>query len=131
MTQIYLSIVDNGGIYKHWSLFIDGHSKIILQAKGSDGRFRYEPERIDPRGLSGLIELVPLFEVDEGAKVDIVKALACQVRVRSDVHGWNCQDWVLGCLDKLEEKGVVDGEDMEYKERKKYVMGKVEGLVEV
>lgn len=58
-----------------------------------------------------------------------LKAVARDIPVRSDIHGWNCQDWVLDFLDKLEEEDIIDGADSRYRERKLYVRGKVEGLV--
>ncbi|KAE8374233.1 hypothetical protein BDV26DRAFT_300360 [Aspergillus bertholletiae] len=131
MVGVHVAIITDEGVFKHWAIFIDvprESDKIMLQARGSDGRFRYEPEYGDARGLSGLDELVFLFQV-ESAEATWPKAAANELPVRSDIHGWNCQDWVLDFLDKLEEDDLIDGEDRAYREQKSYVRGKVEGLV--
>ncbi|KJJ35543.1 hypothetical protein AFLA70_12g006270 [Aspergillus flavus AF70] len=131
MVGVYVTIITDEGVFKHWAIFIDEPheaDKIMLQARGSDGRFRYEPEYGDARCLSGLDELVFLFDV-ESTGTSTLKAVARDIPVRSDIHGWNCQDWVLDFLDKLEEEDIIDGADNRYRERKLYVRGKVEGLV--
>ncbi|KAE8352764.1 hypothetical protein BDV28DRAFT_157606 [Aspergillus coremiiformis] len=117
MTKIHIAITTDSGIYKHWGIFLDS-AKTILQVRGSDRRFRYEPEDRDARDLDGLDELIFLCDVDE-EKTRRVRRVASMVPVRSEVHGWNCQDWVMEVLDRLEEEGF----------RYFYVRGKMEGLV--
>ncbi|KAE8342430.1 hypothetical protein BDV24DRAFT_162320 [Aspergillus arachidicola] len=131
MVGVYVAIITDEGVFKHWAIFIDEPhepDKIMLQARGSDGRFRYEPENGDARCLSDLDELVFLFNV-KSTETSTLKAVASDIPVRSDIHGWNCQDWVLDFLDKLEEENIIDEANDGYRERKLYVRGKVEGLV--
>ncbi|KAF5861867.1 hypothetical protein ETB97_012418 [Aspergillus alliaceus] len=131
MVKIYLAVSSDSGVFKHWGIFLDESQesdKIVLQVRGSDGRFRYEPESGNARRLVGLEELVYLFDVED-SKTGIVRAIARELPVRSEVHGWNCQDWVLDFLEKLEEEGIVSKTDMGYEGRKDYVRGKLEGLV--
>ncbi|GAB1195710.1 hypothetical protein APSETT444_004973 [Aspergillus pseudonomiae] len=120
MVGVHVAIITDEGVFKHWAIFIDephASEKIMLQARGSDGRFRYEPEYGDARCLSGLHELVFLFDVKD-IETGRLKAIAGGLPVRSDIHGWNCQDWVLDFLDTLEEEDIIDGKDSGYKERK-------------
>ena len=131
MVGVYVAIITDKGVFKHWAIFIDEPhepGKIMLQVRGSDGRFRYEPEYGDARCLSGRDELVFLSDM-ESTRTSILKAIARELPVRSDIHGWNCQDWVSDFLDKLEEEDIIKGGESGYRERKSYVQGKVEGLV--
>ncbi|KAE8313801.1 hypothetical protein BDV41DRAFT_576507 [Aspergillus transmontanensis] len=114
MVGVYAAIITDESVFKHWAIFIDEPhepEKIMLQARGSDGRFRYEPEYGDARCLSGLDELVFLFDV-KSTETSTLKAVASDIPVRSDIHGWNCQDWVLDFLDKLEEEDIINGADI-------------------
>lgn len=123
---------DDQSIYKHWGLFIDGRrkaDKVILQAMGSDGRFRFDAELTDARQLQGLVELVYLCDV-ELAKVDTIKDIAGKLPIQNGVSGWNCQDYVLDLLATLEEKHVIDAHDGGYQERKSSLEKKQEGLPE-
>ncbi|KAJ5105242.1 hypothetical protein NUU61_002589 [Penicillium alfredii] len=124
---VFVSIHDDDGVYKHWAVFIDGiNDKALLHVKGSDGRFRYEPETRDARRSKSLVELVHLCNVDV-AKISEIKAVAGQVIVRNESRGWNCQDYVLELLEALEEKGLVGG-DVHYFEQKAYLEAQLEGL---
>lgn len=123
---------DDQSIYKHWGVFIDGRrkaDKVILQAMGSDGRFRFDAEFTDARQLQGLVELVYLCDV-ELAKVDAIKDIAEKLPIRNGISGWNCQDYVLDLLATLEEKHVIDAQDGGYQERKSSLEKKQEGLPE-
>lgn len=124
---IYVSISEGDGIYKHWAIFIDGpNEKALLQVKGSDGRFRYEPETEDVRQSPTLVELIHLCDVDD-AKASTIKALASGVNLKSESPGWNCQDYVLDLLGILEAKKIVKG-DEDYLKQKAHVVGQLEGL---
>ena len=123
---------DDQSIYKHWGVFIDGRrkpDKVILQAMGSDGRFRFDAEFTDARQQHGLVELVYMCDA-ELAKVDAIKDIAEKLPIKNGISGWNCQDYVLDLLAALEEKHVIDAQDGGYQERKSSLEKKQEGLSE-
>ncbi|OJJ87338.1 uncharacterized protein ASPGLDRAFT_166032 [Aspergillus glaucus CBS 516.65] len=123
-------INDPGSVFKHWALAIpnpDDPGYVLLQARGSDRRFRYEPETARDLESIGLVELVKLCRVDAGKTIQI-KDVASKITIRNDISGWNCQDYVLDLLGSLEGGGIIDGKGERYKERRAYVQGKVEGL---
>lgn len=99
----------------------------MLQAKGSDGWFRYEPENRDARRSRSLVELVYICDVDV-AKVSMIKGVASKVPVKNVISGWNCQDYVLDLLDTLEEDEIVN-KNTGYQKQKTKVRAKQEGLV--
>ncbi|RHZ51901.1 hypothetical protein CDV55_103708 [Aspergillus turcosus] len=127
--KIYVAIFQDDGVYKHWALFIDEPQadETLLNVRGSDGRFRYEPEKRDDRHSETLVEQVYLCEVDV-AKANTIRDVARKVPVHNEISGWNCQDYVLDLLDELEESKVMDTEDEVYRRQKSYVQGKQEGL---
>ncbi|PGH04720.1 hypothetical protein AJ79_06999 [Helicocarpus griseus UAMH5409] len=137
-TPIYTAILNDGTIYKHWTLFIDApppHQKLSLNALGSsEGVFRYECTEItgannNPRDNPGLEQLYHLCDIDT-ADAGKVRDVAGQLKIRNEVKGWNCQDFVLDLLEALEEKGIVDTErgDGRYGERKERLRGMQDGL---
>lgn len=128
--SIYVAIYNDGGVYKHWGLFIDEPQeadKMLLHVKGSDGRFRYEPEARDARRSASLVELVYLCGVNV-TKISAIKSAASKVIVHNEVRGWNCQDYVLDLLDALEKEAIVSNQDAGYRNQKILVRGKQEGL---
>ncbi|EAW17756.1 uncharacterized protein NFIA_076890 [Aspergillus fischeri NRRL 181] len=127
--KVYVAISDDGGVYKHWALFIDEPEadEILLNARGSDGGFRYETERRDVRHDESLVELVYLCDVDV-AKANTIRDIARTIPVHNEISGWNCQDYVLDLLDELEERKVMDSEDEVYRRQRTYIAGKQEGL---
>ncbi|KAJ5468089.1 hypothetical protein N7475_005841 [Penicillium sp. IBT 31633x] len=127
---IYVAISLGDGVYRHWGLFIDApqdEDKILLQAAGSDSRFRYESEMKDSRNSEGLVELIPLCDVDL-AEITCIKTIASQVTIHNDIRGWNCQDYVLDLLEALEKQQVVDSKDTTYQKQKRLVSSRQEGL---
>ncbi|KAF4220309.1 hypothetical protein CNMCM8980_007814 [Aspergillus fumigatiaffinis] len=127
--KVYVAISDDGGVYKHWALFIDQAEAeaTLLNVRGSDGRFRYETEKRDVRYDESLVELVYLCDVDV-AKANTIRNIARTIPVHNEISGWNCQDYVLDLLDELEERKVIDGEDELYRMQRTYVAVKQEGL---
>jgi len=128
--SIYTAIYDETGIFKHWSLFLDGTTdvdKTELQVMGSDGRFWFEEKNANPRDAQDLLELVYLCELDAD-QLGSIKDIAKRVPVRNEIAGWNCQDFVLDLLDALEDDGVIDAGNEAYVKRKENLRGRQDGL---
>lgn len=129
---LYVTIHTGGGVYKQWRLYLDGPSptqKIIYQVRGSTHRYRFETRTEDYRKSEDLLESIFLCDV-ELEKFGLVDKFARSVVVRNRGAGWNCQDFVLELLERLEEEGVLDGSEEGYRNAVGVVRGKVEGLVE-
>lgn len=127
---LFLAITKSDGVFKHWGLFIDEENqknKTVLQVKGSDGQFRYQPETKDVRTSPDLLELIYICNVDVTKATNIQK-IASETAVHNDIGGWNCQDYVLDLMELLEEKRVLNGADGAYRMRMDYVRGIQEGL---
>ncbi|KAJ5688702.1 hypothetical protein N7462_003094 [Penicillium macrosclerotiorum] len=127
---IYVAILPGEGAFNHWGLFIDGttdQDKALLQVKGSDGQFKYEPETRDARQSEGLIELFYLCHVGV-IKVEEIKAAADQATIYNDIPGWNCQDYVIDLLEELQEKAIMGNQNQDFEKQMVLLRGKQEGL---
>ncbi|KAB8212860.1 hypothetical protein BDV33DRAFT_186010 [Aspergillus novoparasiticus] len=127
---LHVAIYDDGGVYKHWSLFLDGPTdleKIILHIMGSSTRYRFEMRNSNARNSSSLLELVYLCHVDN-SKINDIKDAAQKMTIHNEAPGYNCQDYILELLDELEEKNIVDRRNQSYKSNRKKVEDKQEGV---
>lgn len=129
--RLYVAIYDDGGVYKHWSLFIDGPTddeKIILHIMGSSTRYRFDKRNSNARESASLVEMVYLCDV-QNSKIDAITDAAENATIHNEFPGYNCQDYILELLDDLEEKGIINRNDAGYKRNRKTVEGKQEGMI--
>src|SRR5690349_10674970 len=106
---LMVAIYDNPGI-KHWSLFLKAESnadKTIIHLLGGP-RQRYFRDVRAPSDAcisNSLIELCFLCDID-ASQIDAVKELAWVIPLRNEqCNDYNCQDFILDLLDRLEEEG--------------------------
>ncbi|PYI05342.1 hypothetical protein BO78DRAFT_447680, partial [Aspergillus sclerotiicarbonarius CBS 121057] len=127
-SALHVAIYNGGGVYKHWSLFIDGPTeKTILNIVGSSTRYRFEERDSNARESATLVELVYLCDVDD-SKISAIKDAADKMTIRNEAPGYNCQDYILDLLDHLEGKSIINGNNANYKKNRETVEGKQEGL---
>lgn len=128
---LHVAIYDDGGVYKHWGLFIDGPTKsekIILHIVGSSTRYRFDKRESNARESASLVEMVYLCDVYD-SKIGPIKDAAEKATIHNEAPGYNCQDYILELLDDLEEKGIINCNDAKYKKNRENVESKQEGLV--
>lgn len=129
---LHVAIHENdSGVYKHWSLFIDGPTdteKIELNIKGSSTSYYFEMmESSNARESASLLELIHLYDAD-ASTIGVIKDAGRNATIHNEYPGYNCQDYVLELLDELEAKGIIDGKDAKYRKNRKIVESKQEGL---
>ncbi|KAF4235220.1 hypothetical protein CNMCM8980_003605 [Aspergillus fumigatiaffinis] len=127
---LYVAIYEDGGVYKHWSLFIDGPTaleKTIVHIVGSSTRYRFQERNSNARESASLVEMVYLCDVPN-SKINAIVRAAEKTIIHNEFPGYNCQDYVLDLLDALEEEGIVSPNDANYKKNRKTVESKQEGL---
>lgn len=127
---LHVAIYNDGGVYKHWSLFINGPTdaeQTILHIIGSSTRYRFQMRNSDSRKSASLSELIYLCDVS-ASKIDVIKEAAEKAPIHNQYPGYNCQDYVLELLDDLEAKRIIDGKEANYKKKKEVVKSKQEGL---
>ena len=81
----------------------------------------------DARKSASLSELIPLCDVPV-SKIGSIKDAAEKAPIHNQYPGYNCQYYVLELLDDLEAKNIIDGKDSKYKNNKRVVQNKQEGL---
>lgn len=129
-SELHIAIYNDGGVYKHWALFIDGPTdpeKIILNIMGSSTRYRFEMRNSNAREEAALLELVYLCHVDN-SKINAITDVAQEITIHNEAPGYNCQDYILQLLDELEEKEVLDHGDTSYIQNRKKIEDKQEGF---
>lgn len=127
---LHVAIYNDGGVYKHWSLFIDGPTKAeqtILHIMGSSTNYRFEMRTSNARESASLLELIHLCDVS-ASKIDAIKNVAAEAPIFNQYPGYNCQDYVLELLSDLEKRGIIDGREAMYQRQKEVVKSKQEGL---
>lgn len=128
---IHVAIDNQGVLYKHWSLFIEGEKdadKNLFHAVGSQCHFRFEEQQSDARNSKSISELFAICEID-GSRVQAVRNIAKAVPIRNDDPTWNCQDYVLDLLDELENNNIVpSSEHPGYDRKKRRLAAKQDGL---
>ncbi|GBF60941.1 hypothetical protein TMEN_3403, partial [Trichophyton mentagrophytes] len=62
------------------------------------------------------------------SKIGTIKDAAKNIIIHNEYSGYNCQDYVLELLDNLEEKNIIDKNEVNYRYNKEAVRGKQEGL---
>lgn len=115
MPKLYVAMFrPEAGNYEHWALYLD-HSPehTIYEVIGDSPTF--QPSVSSGKPTSSLRHRRSIFVYDIIA-VDIPaleKAISTMEPDNSTSH-WNCQDYVIEILDKLEEEFIIDGDDEEF-----------------
>jgi hypothetical protein len=113
------------GGYTHWAVCLeidneDGSDKeyLIIQANGSQGRFRLNMAFKKPEDSSKFIQKAPVFNLWKDAARRIVE-IARGLRIRNEEGTYNCQDFVMDLLkaivqEFLDENDEDDEESIDY-----------------
>jgi hypothetical protein len=94
---------------------------------GSSTSYRFEMRNSDPRQWDTILEVIYMSHVS-ASDGPAIKEAGKNAVIHNEAPGYNCQDYVLELLDELEERGIIDGSDGGYGERKAYVKSKQEGF---
>ncbi|KAJ9244375.1 hypothetical protein DTO169E5_1980 [Paecilomyces variotii] len=118
------------GNYQHWALTIEQESSkcIIIEVVGQHPMFTrniIEKRPEDSRRFIGKIYLGVISKRD----IESIKKLAMSQPVENEIVEWDCQDYVLELLDKLEEEFILDADDEEYNEARKELQKRRGGIV--
>ena len=105
------------GNYEHWALYLDTKDK-IYEVTGTSPHFRRnvipgKPTSTNRHKRSIFVHPIKLFD-----STAFEKAVAA-VRLENSISHWNCQDYVIEVLDKLEDECMIDGDDKAYIAAKK------------
>ncbi|CAG8027837.1 unnamed protein product [Penicillium salamii] len=104
------------GNYYHWALQIEnGEESIVFEVEGEHPQFVRKVLEIKAEESGSFLgkEYVGVI-----SKPDIqrVKDVASTIHVDNETVEWDCQDYVLEILDKLEEDYILDENDGDYRD---------------
>lgn len=98
----------------HWSFFIEkesvGSSRLGIehQLRGMPGSFYYPgPENVELEKLQPRKNELDVGQLDSSELAEIHDILKLIRIDKVESSGWNCQDWTLDAMAKLQERGVV------------------------
>lgn len=112
------------GNFAHWALCAETEeTSKIYEVVGSHGSFTRHTIEARPQHSNRYMESIALGEV---ADVDfkLFETGINDTIVDNDTSEWDCQDFVLEILDKLEEECIIDGDDKFYQKQKKKIQEK-------
>lgn len=102
------------GNYQHWALYLEGTEHTIFEVTGSHPNFEKKEVKANPSNSGSYLSKLYVGTISE---TDIVTVRQCVAAVEVDnaTTEWDCQEYVIDILDKLEAELVLDEDDEEYK----------------
>lgn len=112
------------GNYQHWALYIEnGEEHLVFEVIGQHGTFERNMIVADPKRSRSFRRLVFVAVLDQ-EDIERVKTATENVSVDNETVEWDCQDYVLEVLDNLEEEFVLDENDEDYIDARKFLREK-------
>ena len=112
------------GNYEHWALYLqNGEEDVVYQVIGEWPHFKYNVKETKPENTLLHRRSIFMCEVND-RDIPELKEHVADYPIDNEVESWNCQDYVVEVLQKLEEECVVDGDDRDYKKAMKELVGK-------
>lgn len=106
------------GNFQHWALYVESEKEkenLIFEVTGQHPNFRRNVVNARPDRSRSYIGKTFVAVLGEDSVQDVQSA-AKSVVVDNETVEWDCQDYVLEVLDKLEDEFVLDGDDEDYRE---------------
>lgn len=117
------------GNYQHWALYLETDAgDEIFEVTGSHPNFRPNTIRADPRSSGSFLRLMLLDTISQG-DIGIVRQEVQKTAVDNETVEWDCREYVLDIIERLEEECVLDVDDREYAKRKRSVKAKRGAIV--
>ena len=102
------------GNYEHWALYLEnGTTHTIYEVVGESPHFRTSVISGKPTSTARHTRTIFVYDVNS-VDLEELKNVIASVSPDNSVSHWNCQDYVMEVLEKLEEECIVDGEDKAY-----------------
>lgn len=117
------------GNFLHWALHIEkGQEHHIFQVDGEHPQFKRNTLMENPKESSTFLRQFFIAVLGEN-DVERVKSAAQSVLVDNETVEWDCQDYVLEILDKLQEDSILDKDDEDYMDVREILMEERGGIV--
>ncbi|MCJ1339755.1 hypothetical protein MMC09_005046 [Bachmanniomyces sp. S44760] len=112
------------GNFEHWALYLD-EEHMIYEVTGETPDFKRNIVSGSPISDSLHARSIYVYDINT-IDLPTFRSSVTVVELDNSVAHWNCQDYVMEILEKLEEECVIDGEDSAYmvvKEKIKSLFG--------
>lgn len=104
------------GNYQHWALYLDNEEEqLIFEVTGEHPDFERNVQKSPPDLLDGFLHTLYVGVIDRN-DIHAVTQVAETVFVDNETFEWDCQEYVLDILDRLEEEYVLDCDDEDYRD---------------
>lgn len=112
------------GNYQHWALYLDSdEEQLLFEVTGEHPKFERNIQECPPDLLDGFLHNLYIGVIGKN-DIDMVKQISETVIVDNKTFEWDCQEYVLDILDRLEEERISRCEgDFEGEERSDVVDG--------
>ncbi|KAK5260719.1 hypothetical protein LTS03_011385, partial [Exophiala xenobiotica] len=90
----------------------------IFEVTGSHPNFKRNVMNANPRNSQSYLQMIFLDSINPG-EIAMVQRVAQTTAVDNETLEWDCQEYVLDMLEKLEEECIVDEDDENYKKAKR------------
>lgn len=104
------------GNYHHWALYVDDEDvQMIFEVIGQHPDFKRNVVNAKAEKSKSFLgkEYVGIISK---ADIERIKNVASTIPVDNETVEWDCQDYVLEILDKLEDEFVLEEDDEDYRE---------------
>ena len=103
------------GNYQHWALHLDKEDEHeTFEVDGSHPSFQRNVYTTDPRKSFNYIGSIYVGLISS-ADIPAMHECVASAYVNNETIQWDCQDYVLEILDKLEEELILEGDDEDYR----------------
>jgi hypothetical protein len=117
------------GNYQHWALYLQTDTEnVIFEVTGSHPNFKKNEVRANPQNSNsyrGKLYVGVISDTD----IPTVRQCVREVKVDNTTVEWDCQEYVIDILDKLEEALILEEDDEEYKDARKELKKKRGAIV--
>ncbi|KAJ5488453.1 hypothetical protein N7539_003343 [Penicillium diatomitis] len=117
------------GNYQHWALYVDDdHVPMIFEVIGQHPNFKRNVVNAKAEKSTSFLgkEFVGYIGKND---IERIKVVASTIHVDNGTVEWDCQDYVLEILDKLEDDFVLDTDDEDYSRARSILKGKRGAIV--
>lgn len=124
---LFVSFYTSGLYSRHWAVYIEppyDEDKTVMHATGMRGDLHVECRNSNARKSKSLLELMYLCQVPE-SQIEDIKDIAEGIPLKNEDPGWGCKNYVMDLLDALEDEGIIEEDDMEYKVRRQSLDGQL------
>ncbi|KAI3097502.1 hypothetical protein CBS147333_9312 [Penicillium roqueforti] len=117
------------GNYQHWALYVDDEDvPMIFEVVGQHPNFIRNVVKAKAEKSKSFLGKEYVGVIGK-ADIERIKNVASAIPVDNETVEWDCQDYVLEILDRLEDEFVLEEDDEDYREARSVLKEKRGAIV--